>query len=100
MNPGIGPRLKRMAKVLATVCAIEVCLPGGTLLALGYLLALQCHLYGSTEGEPAVPTWRGLRGLLAANPAGGSNRVDATSAGPATATRGAASDGPSGAGES
>ena len=39
MNPGIGARLKRMAKVVATLCAIEMFLPAGTLLVLGLLLS-------------------------------------------------------------
>ncbi len=71
MNIGMGVRLKRIAKVLGTVFAIEMFLPGGTLLALGYLLALQRHVHRSAAGEPALPAWRGLRGLLAAHPAGG-----------------------------
>jgi hypothetical protein len=71
MNTGMGVRLKRIAKVLGTIIAIELCLPGGTLLALGYLLALQCHGDRSAAGEPALPTWRDLRGLLAGHPAGG-----------------------------
>jgi hypothetical protein len=41
MNTGIGARLKRMAKGLATLCAIELCLPGGTLIMLGDLLTGQ-----------------------------------------------------------
>jgi hypothetical protein len=32
MNAGIGARLKRIAKVLATLVVIELCLPGGTLI--------------------------------------------------------------------
>jgi hypothetical protein len=39
MNTGIGARLKRMAKGLATLCAIELCLPGGTLIVISILLA-------------------------------------------------------------
>lgn len=39
MNPGIGARLKRIAKVLATLCAIELFLPGGTLIVISILLA-------------------------------------------------------------
>jgi hypothetical protein len=39
MNPGIGARLKRIAKVLATLGAIELCLPGGTLIVISILLA-------------------------------------------------------------
>ncbi|HYB75252.1 MAG TPA: hypothetical protein VED18_17900 [Candidatus Sulfotelmatobacter sp.] len=39
MNTGVSARLKRIAKVLAAPCAIEVLLPGGTLIVLGWLLA-------------------------------------------------------------
>ena len=39
MNTGMGARLKRIAKVVATLCAIEMFLPGGTLLVLGLLLS-------------------------------------------------------------
>jgi hypothetical protein len=39
MNSGIATRLRRMAKVLATLCAIEICLPGGTLIVISILLA-------------------------------------------------------------
>ena len=38
MNTGFGARLKRIANVLGRLCAIELFLPGGTLLVLGYLL--------------------------------------------------------------
>jgi hypothetical protein len=39
MNTGMGARLKRFAKVLATLCAIELLLPGGTLIVISILLA-------------------------------------------------------------
>ena len=39
MHTGMGARLTRMAKMLAALCAIEVFLPGGTLIMLGLLLA-------------------------------------------------------------
>ena len=41
MNSGTGARLKRFAKVLGTLCAIEMVLPGGTLMVLTYLLTGQ-----------------------------------------------------------
>jgi hypothetical protein len=39
MNTGIGARLKRIAKMLAALCTIELLLPGGMLIVLGWLLA-------------------------------------------------------------
>ena len=79
MNVGIGARVKRIAKVLASLCAIELCLPGGTLIVLGYLLALRLHLRPSAEGERVVTAWRGLRGLMSATTDdGGSSRADDT----------------------
>lgn len=41
MNPGIDARLKQSAKVLASLCAIEMVLPSGTLIVLGDLLTGQ-----------------------------------------------------------
>jgi len=79
MNAGIGARVIRVAKVLASLCAIELCLPGGTLIVLGYFLALRPHLRPSAEGEGAVTAWRSLRGLISAiTDDGGSSRADDT----------------------
>lgn len=39
MNTRMGARLKRIAKMLAALCAIELLLPGGTLIVLGLVLA-------------------------------------------------------------
>ena len=50
MNPGIGARLKRMAKVIATLCAIEMFLPGGTLLVLGLLLSGRINVQAPGSG--------------------------------------------------
>jgi hypothetical protein len=94
MNTGIATRLKRVAKGLGTICAIELCLPGGTLIALTYFLTVQCHVHGSTEGKHAVTAWRDIRGLLSADTSGGLRRAGANSAGPATANRRAASQVP------
>ena len=41
MKSGIGARLKQIAMGLASVCAIEMVLPGGTLMVLTYLLTGQ-----------------------------------------------------------
>ena len=71
MNTGIGTRLKRFAKVLACLCAIEMFLPGGTLIVLGYLLMGGRRIHTSAKGEGGLPTWRDIRGLVFANTAGG-----------------------------
>jgi hypothetical protein len=39
MNARYGTRLKQIAKVLARLCAIEMFLPGGTLIVISILLA-------------------------------------------------------------
>ena len=39
MNSGISARLKRIAKVFARLSAIEMSLPGGTLIVISILLA-------------------------------------------------------------
>jgi hypothetical protein len=100
MNAGIGARLKRIAKVLATLVVIELCLPGGTLIVLGYLLALRPHVRPMAEGERALTAWRGLRGLLSANTTGESSRADARRTGSVEANRRAAWEGPPVIGES
>jgi len=100
MNTGIGTRLKRIAKVLACLCAIEMFLPGGTLIVLGYLLTGGRHIHASAEGDRAVTAWGGVLRLLSVHTGGGSNRAEDNSAGPETASRRAASDGPSVPGES
>ncbi len=41
MNTRIGSPIKQIAKVLVTLCAIEMFLPGGTLIMLGDLLTGQ-----------------------------------------------------------
>ncbi len=92
MNTGTATRLKRIAKMLGTICAIELCLPGGTLIALGYLLTVQCHVHGTAEGEHAVSAWRGIRELLSAVTGGRSSRAGASSAGPKTGNRPAAGE--------
>ena len=77
MNTGMGARLKRIAKVLATLCAIELFLPGGTLIVLGYLLTGRPHIRAAAESEGAVKAWRDFRGLIFANTRdGGSSRAD------------------------
>jgi hypothetical protein len=95
MNTGMGTRLKRIAKVVACLCAIEMFLPGGTLIVLGYLVAARHHVHGSAEGEHAVTAWSEFRRLFSANTGGGSNRAEDNSAGPETARRRAASEGSS-----
>jgi hypothetical protein len=62
MNMGMSARLKRMARVVACLGAIELCLPGGTLIVLGYLLAGRPHVPVATEGERAFKVVRDLRG--------------------------------------
>ncbi len=77
MNTGMGARLKRIAKVLACLGAIELFLPGGTLIVLGYLLTGRPHVRAAAEGERAVKAWRDFRGLISANIGdGGSSRAD------------------------
>ena len=65
----MGARLKRIAKVLFYPCAIELFLPGGTLIVLGYLLMGGRHIHTSSEGEGGLQTWRGIRGLVFASTA-------------------------------
>jgi hypothetical protein len=67
MNTGIGARVKRIAKVLAALCAIELFLPGGTLIVVGYLLTVHRRAHASGEGEPAVGIWAGVRGRIFEN---------------------------------
>ena len=65
----MGARLKRIAKVLFCLCAIELFLPGGTLIVLGYLLTSGRHIHTSAKGEGGLQTWRDIRGLVFANTA-------------------------------
>ena len=65
----MGAWLKRIAKVLFYPCAIELFLPGGTLIVLGYLLTGGRHIHISAEGEGAFQIWRDIRGLVFANTA-------------------------------
>ena len=77
MNTGIAVKLKGLARLIGRLVAIELFLPGGTLIALGYLLALRPHVRASAEGERGVRTWRGIRGLGSANTGdGGSSRTE------------------------
>ena len=77
MNIGMGARLRRIAKVVACLCAIELILPGGTLIVLGYLLASRPHVSEAAEGEGPLRVLRDLRGLISANTrAGNSNRSE------------------------
>ncbi len=46
MNTGMGARLKRIAKVLACLGAIELFLPGGTLIVLACLFMGRAHASG------------------------------------------------------
>ena len=62
MNIGMGARLRQIAKVVACLCAIELCLPGGTLIVLGYLLAGRPHVPAAAEGERAFKVLCDLRG--------------------------------------
>ncbi len=77
MNTGIAVKLRRLARLIGPLVAIELFLPGGTLIVLGSLLALRCHVPAPAGGERAVTTWRGFRGLISANIGdGGSSRAD------------------------
>lgn len=67
----MGTRLKRIVKVLLCLCAIELFLPGGTLIVLGYLLTGGRHIHTSAKSEGGLQTWRHIRGLVFANTAGG-----------------------------
>ena len=71
MNTGMRARLKRIAKVLFCLCSIELLLPGGTLIVLGYLLMGGRHIQTSAKGEGGLQIWRDIRGLVFANTAGG-----------------------------
>jgi len=71
MNIGTGARLRRIAKVVACLCAIELFLPGGTLIVLGYLLAGRPHVPAAAEGERGFKVLRDLRGLISANAGAG-----------------------------
>jgi hypothetical protein len=53
MNTGMGARLKRIAKVVAALCAIELFLPGGTLIVLSILLASRAP--EASQGFTALP---------------------------------------------
>ena len=64
-----GARLKRILKVLFCLCAIELFLPGGTLIVLGYLLTGGRHIHTSAEGEGGFHIWRDIRGLVFASTA-------------------------------
>ncbi len=87
MITGMGARLKRIAKVLFCLCAIELFLPGGTLIVLGYLLTGGRHIHTSAKGEGGLRTWRDIRALVFANTGSGQPL-----AGPGTANRRAGSD--------
>jgi hypothetical protein len=77
MRTGIGARLKGIAKVLPYLCAIELFLPGGTLIVLGYLLTRGPDVPATAEGERAVKAWRDFRELISANIGdGGSGRAE------------------------
>jgi len=71
MNPGIRARLTRMAKVLPYLCAIELFLPGGTLIVLGYLLTRRPHVRAAAEGGRAFKVLRDLRGFISATAGAG-----------------------------
>jgi hypothetical protein len=64
MITGMGARLKRIAKVLFFLCAIELFLPGGTLIVLGYLLTGGRHIHTSSKAEGGLQTWGDIRGLV------------------------------------
>jgi hypothetical protein len=81
MNIGMSARLKRVAKAIACLGAIELFLPGGTLIVLGYLLASRPHVPAAAEGERAFKVLRDLRGLIFAN-AGGCDSTRAGDANP------------------
>ena len=53
MNTGMGARLKRIARVVATLCAIELFLPGGTLIVISILLA--SRVPGISQRFAALP---------------------------------------------
>lgn len=74
MNIGKGARLRRMAKVVACLCAIELVLPGGTLIVLGCVLAGRPHVPAAAERERAFNVVRDLRGLISANAGAGDSR--------------------------
>ena len=95
MNIGMAARLKRIVKVLACLCAVEMFLPGGTLIVLGCLLTGERRIHASAEGDRAVAAWGDFLGLLSVNTGGGSNRAEDNPAGPETARRRAASEGSS-----
>jgi hypothetical protein len=77
MNIGMGARLRRMAKVVACLGAIELVLPGGTLIVLGYVAAGRPHVPAAAEGERAFKIVRDRRGLISANAdAGDSSRSE------------------------
>jgi len=65
MTPGISVRLKQIAKVLATLCAIELCVPGGTLIVLGLLLTARVNV-PAPVGGPMERVWSALQRIRAA----------------------------------
>ena len=71
MNIGMRARLRRIGKVVACLCAIELVLPGGTLIVLGYLLAGRPHVPATAEGGRAFKVVRDIRGLISANAGAG-----------------------------
>lgn len=74
---GMTARLKRIARVVACLGAIELFLPGGTLIVLGCLLAGRPHAPAAAEGEGAFKVLRDLRWLFSANAgAGDSSRTE------------------------
>jgi hypothetical protein len=64
MNIGMSGRLKRIARVVACLGAIELFLPGGTLIVLGCLLAGRPHVPAAAEGGRAFKVLRDLRGFI------------------------------------
>jgi hypothetical protein len=55
MNTGMGARLRRIAKVVACLCAIELFLPGGTLIVLGLLLTGRINVPALGGGPLETP---------------------------------------------
>jgi hypothetical protein len=64
MNTGMGARVKRIAKIVAALCAIELLLPGGTLIVLLYVLTGRSHVRAAGEGERAIGIFRGVLGQI------------------------------------
>jgi len=89
MKIGVGARFRRIAKVLAALCTIELLVPGGTLIVLILVLTGGCHLGPPDEGERAAGIWRGVREQVFGNTAdGGSRRTDENNALPGSSQSG------------